>query len=105
MTYRGYQVRERREVCMELQCAKCGTYWPAGRSPGSICGIMDETGRACNGNLLPCSMLRRSVTPTHRLDLKCNTCGSVCSSGLTGKMVWDRCHVRNCNGRLERYWG
>ncbi len=89
---------------MELQCAKCGTYWPAGRIPGSICGIMNTNGTNCNGNLLPCAMLRRTESLTYRLDLKCSTCGGVCSSAATAKHLGDTCHVPNCAGRLERYW-
>lgn len=90
---------------MELQCAKCGTYWPAGRMPGSICGVGDPDGRICNGNLLPLSMLNRQAAPVHRLDIKCGACGGVFSSSLTGRQIGDDCPIPACYGMLDRYWG
>ena len=39
-----------------------------------------------------------------KLDLRCGTCYHICSSAVTGKKIFDRCPIKGCNGRLDRFW-
>jgi hypothetical protein len=40
-----------------------------------------------------------------KLDLKCTECGSVSSSKVSNRKIGERCPIRGCTGRLDRYHG
>ena len=40
-----------------------------------------------------------------KLDLKCDKCGSVFSSAVSGGKIFGHCPIKSCDGRLDRFWG
>jgi hypothetical protein len=40
-----------------------------------------------------------------KLDLRCTTCMHICSSAVTKLKPMDRCPMKGCNGRLDRFFG
>ena len=85
-----------------LKCTVCGITI---NSPWNL-----EAGLRCK--VMGCSGIMEFVggymvygSSENKLDLKCEECGSVSSSKISGKKVGDPCPIRGCTGRLDRYHG
>jgi hypothetical protein len=85
-----------------IRCNRCGrvvntiTY----REVGLKCGVFN-----CDGIMEFVGGYYVYPDKGAKLDLKCRTCGSVCSSAVTGLKIGSTCPITGCYGSLDRNWG